>query len=129
MAKIKTKKWLKRITLIDVQLKSKAEELKRMTELEKLCEVSMPTNRIHIKNIIDKLNQDIELLLRQRVEITDTISKVGDQVMRVLLEQRYIHDTSISIIAGKIKYSTRQTKRLMEAAIEEVAEIVDGDQN
>ena len=116
-----TKKWLKQMTFLDTQLESKTKELMKMCNLRTGLIYASVTAREMIDEIITRLNGEIELLLRQRIGITETIAKVESQGMRIALEERYIHNASINLIAQKIRYSSRQTKRLMEAAILVVA--------
>ncbi|MCL2860926.1 MAG: hypothetical protein FWE22_00725 [Firmicutes bacterium] len=122
MKKETTKKWLRQVTFTDVELESKAKELTFICNLRVGLMYASESIREIVENIIVKLNNEIEMLLRRRNKITDTIAKVESQEMKVVLEQRYIHDESISTIAKRINYSPRQTKRLMESAIDEVIE-------
>jgi len=123
MEKIATsaaKSWLRKMTLIDLELESRAIQHVKMCNLRVSLMYASAKIRDMVNEIILDFDNEIENLIKQRNEIADAIAKVKSHTMRVALEQRYIYDKSISEIAEVIHYSTRQAKRLMEAAIDNV---------
>ncbi|MCL2234360.1 MAG: chorismate mutase [Firmicutes bacterium] len=120
--KTTTKEKLNQMKYFGILLESKTEELNRICELRIGLMYASIEIRELVNEIIDDLNNEIMDMLNQRREIANAIGKVKLQRSRVVLEQRYFCNESVSKIAKKINYSKRQTNRHIESAVLEAEE-------
>ena len=63
-------------------------------------------------------------LWRQRVEIEETIGKVGDMSLQEVLRGRYIEGKTFELLAVELHYSYRHTTRLHGEALIEIEKIL-----
>ena len=72
----------------------------------------------------NRVSDELEMLEATEHEVIDTINKVPDNILRVLLYERYINCKTFERIAVFMNYSWRQTVRLHGAALNEVKKIL-----
>ncbi len=71
-----------------------------------------------------RVSDELEMLEATEHEIIETINSVQDNILKVLLYERYINCKTFERIAVFINYSWRQTIRLHGAALNEVKKIL-----
>ena len=76
-----------------------------------------------VERIVDlnrELNRQIERYLKLRQKIANSIDTVGDPILRLLLEYRYLNGDTWEKVAERMNYSRMQVGRLHERALSEM---------
>lgn len=63
---------------------------------------------------------EMDKAITRRGEVKNTISQIEDELLRLILEYKYINGMSLGLISTKINYSYKQTKRLHKKALEKI---------
>ena len=71
-----------------------------------------------------RVSDELELLEATEHKVIETINSVQDNILKVLLYERYINCKTFERIAVFINYSWRQTIRLHGGALNEVKKIL-----
>lgn len=71
-----------------------------------------------------RVSDELEMLEATEHEVIETINSVHDNILKVLLYERYINCKTFERIAVFMNYSWRQTVRLHGAALNEVKKIL-----
>lgn len=71
-----------------------------------------------------RVSDELEMLEATEHEVIETINSVQDNILKVLLYERYINCKTFERIAVFINYSWRQTIRLHGVALNEVKKIL-----
>ena len=80
-----------------------------------------------VARIVDaerELDEKIDRMIELRREIQDTVARVSEDRMRVLLELRYLNGCTWEEIAERMSYSTRNIYNLHAAALKAAAPLV-----
>lgn len=72
----------------------------------------------------NRVSDELEMLEATEHEVIETINSVQDNILKVLLYERYINCKTFERIAVFMNYSWRQTVRLHGAALNEVKKIL-----
>ena len=131
--------YLSRAFCLEMQVQSKLEQIEALKSLA--CRVTaglgkevvnktrdvtvMQDTVVRILEAEEELNKRIDDLVAMKLEIADTIDRVEDVTLRLLLEKRYLAFLSWGQIAMDLHYSGRWLLKKHINALEEVQRILD----
>ena len=130
--------YLRRALVLDMQIDAGFERIQQLRALaerrtavygrEKVGGSGAADSRMDVvARIVDaerELDAKIDRMLALRAEIQETISRVGDERMRVLLELRYLNGRTWEDVAEEMNYTTRNIYNLHSAALKAVAPLI-----
>lgn len=133
------KEFLSQAKYLDESINTKIESLDYLNALAGKCTSvlsDMPKsgngNTSHLEDVVVKIidlqreiNCDIDALVDLKAEIRKVILRVENPVERLLLEKRYICCLPWSVIRNTLYFSETTAKRVHNAALESVDEILD----
>ena len=130
--------YLRRALVLDMQIDAGFERIQQLRALaerrtavygrEKAGGSGAVDGRMDVvARIVDaerELDAQIDRMLALKAEIQETISRVGDERMRVLLELRYLNGHTWEDVAEEMHYTTRNIYNLHAAALKAVAPLI-----
>ena len=130
--------YLRRALVLDMQIDAGFERIQQLRALaerrtavygrEKVGGSGAPDRRMDVvARIVDaerELDERIDRMIALRAEIQDTIDRVQDARMRVLLELRYLNGRTWEEVAEEMNYTTRNVYNLHSAALKAVAPLI-----
>ena len=133
------KEYLKQARYLDIRIESKKEQLVSLNDLATKCtsvysDMPKSPNRgtsrmedviLKIIDLEDEISDDMNLLVELKKEIMETIKMVPNTELQALLEKRYLCHTSWEQIAVDMNYSIQHIHRMHNAALKEVAAIIE----
>ena len=133
------KTYLSRAYCIELQVQSKQEQIEALKSLA--CRVTAGAGRepvkktrnvtamqdtvVRILEAEEDLNRRIDDLVAMKLEIAETIDRVEDVTLRLILEKRYLAFLSWGQIAMDLHYSGRWLLKKHLAALAAVQQILD----
>ena len=137
------KAYLSRAYCIELQVQSKQEQIEALRSLA--CRVtagggsepvshtrnvtSMQDTIVRILEAEEDLNRRIDDLVAMKLEIAETIDRVEDVTLRLILEKRYLSFLSWGQIAMDLHYSERWLQVKHGEALEAVQRILEEKEN
>ena len=133
-----TVEYLRRALVLDMQIDAGFERIQQLRALaerrtavygrEKVGGSGSADHRMDVvARIVDaerELDEKIDRMIALRTEIQETISRVRDERMRVLLELRYLNGRTWEEVAEEMNYTTRNIYNLHSAALKVVAPLI-----
>ena len=133
-----TVEYLRRALVLDMQIDAGFERIQQLRALaerrtavygrEKVGGSGSADHRMDVvARIVDaerELDEKIDRMIALRTEIQETISRVQDERMRVLLELRYLNGRTWEDVAEEMNYTTRNIYNLHSAALKVVAPLI-----
>ena len=133
-----TMEFLRRAQVLDMQIDAGFERIQQLRALaerrtaaygrEKVRASGAADHRMDVvAKIVDaerELDMQIDHMLALKAEIRDTIARVSDERMRVLLELRYLNGRTWEDVAEQMNYTTRNIYNLHSAALKAVALLI-----
>lgn len=135
------KEYLSRYAWLDMQINSKQEQADTLRARARSVSSPIIGTDTHSGNgrhsdpigeitqkIVDleqEINRDIDQLVDIQTEIRTVISRISDDVLRTLLEKKYLNCKSLELIAVEMSYSYRQICRLHGKALNAVKDVIE----
>lgn len=130
--------YLRRAVMLDLQIDAGFERIQQLRALAERRTTVYGRERVKgsgsmdhrmdvVAKIVDaerELDEWIDRLIALRSEIQQTIARVPDGRMRMLLELRYLNGHAWELIAEKMGYSTRNIYNLHNAALKTIAPLI-----
>jgi DNA-directed RNA polymerase specialized sigma subunit len=129
------KQYLQQAFLLDKQIQANKFELERLRALAESVpammltgdrvQTSSPTDRISrtVANIVDlesQIQNEINKYITIKYEIRNTINRVADSKLKLILQKRYLNFQSWEEIAVEMGYTTRRVWQLHGEALDAV---------
>ena len=131
------KEYLSQYRYINININSKIAQQQRLRELATCVSPSseggghsgvsdkVGSTVAKIADLDAEINAEIDKLVDVQRDILQTISKVSDECLRIILTERYIHCRTFEQIAVTVNYSYKQTCRLHGKALIKVKNVLE----
>ena len=140
---MEAREFLGQVRYLDLQVQSKLHQIEALKSLA--CRVTTVYSAepvMHTRNVSgmedvilrimeaeDALNAKIDELVSAKLRIGIVINRVEDDVLRLILEKKYLEFETLDRIGGTLNFSSRYMRKLHGRALDEVQQILDEEEN